>query len=64
MRDLLLSYRAQDRGYVRRDEVDRLLAAQTATGRFAPEVFCLLVVALWHQQFVDQVRTPTQRASA
>jgi hypothetical protein len=49
---------------VRRDEVDRLLAAQTATGRFAPEVFCLLVVALWHQQFVDQVRTPTQRASA
>ena len=51
--DLLLSKRAEDRGYFRKEEVSRLLRANARHGRFSAEVFCLLVTELWHRTFVD-----------
>jgi asparagine synthase (glutamine-hydrolysing) len=51
---VLLSDRAAARGYFVPREVKRLLEANTATGRYSKEVFSLLVIELWHRQFLDQ----------
>ena len=53
VRDLLLSDRCLSRGYFKPAEVRRLLAANACEGRFAKEVFCLLVLELWHRTFWD-----------
>jgi asparagine synthase (glutamine-hydrolysing) len=55
VRDVLLSGQARNRGYFQASQVARLLDAQKAGGRYAKEVFSLLVVELWHRQFVDQI---------
>jgi asparagine synthase (glutamine-hydrolysing) len=52
--DTLLSERAASRGYFKRDEVSRLLHANSRDGNYSKEVFLLLVFELWHQAFVDQ----------
>jgi asparagine synthase (glutamine-hydrolysing) len=54
VRDILLSDRARNRGYFQAGQVTRLLEAQRAGGRYAKEVFSLLVVELWHREFVDR----------
>ncbi len=51
--DILLSDRAASRGYFRKGEINRLLQADSRSGRFSKEIFSLLVVELWHQAFVD-----------
>jgi asparagine synthase (glutamine-hydrolysing) len=51
--DILLSKRAESRGYFRRSEVADLLNANARGGKFSVEVFCLLVTELWHRKFVD-----------
>jgi asparagine synthase (glutamine-hydrolysing) len=50
---VLLSDRCLSRGYFRETEVRRLLAENSRTGRLAKEVFCLLVLELWHRTFLD-----------
>jgi asparagine synthase (glutamine-hydrolysing) len=55
-RDILLSDRALNRGYFQAGEVARLLDAQKASGRYAKEIFSLLVLELWHRQFTDSAR--------
>jgi asparagine synthase (glutamine-hydrolysing) len=52
-REILLSSRARSRGYFQPEEVDRLLDAQKTGGRYAKEIFSLLVLELWHRQFAD-----------
>jgi asparagine synthase (glutamine-hydrolysing) len=52
--EVLLSDRCQSRGYFQKAEVSRLLAANARDGRFAKEVFCLLVLELWHRAFLDE----------
>jgi asparagine synthase (glutamine-hydrolysing) len=51
--DLLLSPRAVSRGCFEAREVKRLLAANALTGKSSKEVFCLVVLELWHRGFVD-----------
>jgi asparagine synthase (glutamine-hydrolysing) len=53
-RDVLLSDRARGRGYFQAREVTRLLEAQKTTGRYAKEIFSLLVLELWHRRFADR----------
>jgi len=52
-RDILLSTKAQSRGYFNKDEIMRLLNRNTDSGRGAQEIFSLLIRELWHQQFAD-----------
>jgi asparagine synthase (glutamine-hydrolysing) len=52
--DVLLSGRCLSRGYFQKAEVGRLLAANSRDGKFAKEVFCLLVLELWHRTFLDE----------
>ena len=51
--DILLSKRAEARGYFRQDQVRQLLRANAQHGNLSVEVFCLLVTELWHRTFVD-----------
>lgn len=50
---VLLSERALGRGYFRKSEVQRLLEANARHGKFSKEVFSLLVLELWHREFLD-----------
>ena len=52
-RETLLSDRARSRGYFQMAEVERLLAQHKNVGGRAVEIFSLLVVELWHREFVD-----------
>lgn len=52
--EVLLSDRCLSRGYFEKTEVHRLLAANLRDGSFAKEVFCLLVLELWHRAFLDE----------
>ena len=51
--DVLLSERCLSRGYFQKAEVSRLLETNSRDGKFAKEVFCLLVLELWHRTFLD-----------
>jgi asparagine synthase (glutamine-hydrolysing) len=51
--DVLLSERSLARGYFQKAEVSRLLETNFRDGKFAKEVFCLLVLELWHRTFLD-----------
>ena len=52
--EVLLSERCLGRGYFEPVEVRRLVAANAASGGFAKEIFCLLVLELWHRAFLDE----------
>jgi asparagine synthase (glutamine-hydrolysing) len=52
--DVLLSERCLSRRYFQKAEVRRLLEANSRDGKFAKEVFCLLVLELWHRTFFDE----------
>ena len=53
IQDILLSDRATSRGYFRRNEIARLLRANSHNGNYSKEIFSLLTLELWHQRFVD-----------
>ena len=52
--NMLLSDRCLSRGYFQKAEVSRLLEANSLDNKYAKEVFCLLVLELWHRTFLDQ----------
>jgi asparagine synthase (glutamine-hydrolysing) len=54
--DILLSARASQRGYWRRDFIEGLLRRHEAddTTYYGDTVWTFLVLELWHRQFVDQ----------
>jgi len=51
--DILLSDRATARGYFQKSEVKRLTDANARDGKYAKEIFSLLVLELWHREFID-----------
>jgi asparagine synthase (glutamine-hydrolysing) len=52
--DVLLSKRALDRGYFTRQGIEGLLAANlNGEGDYSKEIFSLLVLELWHREFID-----------
>jgi len=61
--DILLSDRAMVRGYFEKCKVSRLLQANERGGGHAKEIFSLLVLELWHRQFVDRHRSDYDRNS-
>jgi asparagine synthase (glutamine-hydrolysing) len=62
-RDLLLSPRAIGRGYVRPEAARRLWEQHHAGVRdHSPEIWALMVLELWHREFVDHVAGPVRSA--
>jgi hypothetical protein len=55
--DVLLSKQAEGRGYFGKNEVAQLLAANSKKGNYAKEVFSLLAIELWHQEFADKTKS-------
>jgi asparagine synthase (glutamine-hydrolysing) len=54
VQDILLSTQARARGYFRAGSLQRLLDRNRTHGTHAREVFSLLVLELWHREFVDR----------
>ncbi len=50
--DTVLAKNAAAEAYFCRRTVSKLLAAHQKSGRYAKEVFCLLVFELWHRRFL------------
>ena len=54
-REVLLDDRANGRGYFRRDRVEALINAHTSgTVDHGQRIWALLVLELWHRQFMDK----------
>ena len=54
VRDVLLSRAAIQRGYFRRDAVEKLLMEDSRKHSYSKEIFSLVTLELWHREFVDQ----------
>ena len=52
-RSILTDSRTVQRGYFRREAIDRLLAANSERLNYSKEIFSLIVLELWHRTFVD-----------
>ena len=55
-REVLLDPISLGRGYFRRSALEDLLNRNSSQGVFSKEVFSLMVLELWHRQFVDDVK--------
>jgi asparagine synthase (glutamine-hydrolysing) len=62
--DLLLDSKATSRGYFQRPAVEQLLAADSASGQYSKEIFNLVVLELWHQEFLEKERPALQPHSS
>jgi asparagine synthase (glutamine-hydrolysing) len=51
--DILLDSKSIARGYFRRSAVEELINNNCRSVRYAPEVFSLVVLELWHRTFID-----------
>jgi asparagine synthase (glutamine-hydrolysing) len=58
LRDLLFSQRAMERGYFDRRGVENLFSRNSETGAYSKEIFCLVVLELWHRVFSDGGNLP------
>jgi asparagine synthase (glutamine-hydrolysing) len=58
--DTLFSAKSASRGYFRREGIEGVVAGD-GNGALASEMFSLVVLELWHRQFVDQSIGNVQR---
>ena len=52
--DVLLDSRTLSRGYFRKTAIETLLTRSGNSGKYAKEIFSLLILELWHRAFLDQ----------
>jgi asparagine synthase (glutamine-hydrolysing) len=52
LQDVLLERDALSRGYFKRECVERLILDNRARGAYSKELFCLVVLELWHRVFL------------
>jgi asparagine synthase (glutamine-hydrolysing) len=55
VKETLLDQKAIGRGYFNRDGIEKILSANLNEGNYDKEVFSLLVLELWHREFIDKV---------
>jgi asparagine synthase (glutamine-hydrolysing) len=63
VQDTLLSRKALSRGYFNRAQVAALVSASARGEPLSPQIFSLLALELWHQQFLDSNRSPATEPS-
>ena len=63
--DLLFQKRTVERGYFEPKTVQSLFCENLKTGRYSKEIFCLVVLELWHRVFLDgfDAVAPVQESS-
>jgi asparagine synthase (glutamine-hydrolysing) len=52
--DTLLDSASISRGYFRKEAVEGLIELDARSGRYSAEIFSLLVLELWHREFIDR----------
>jgi asparagine synthase (glutamine-hydrolysing) len=52
--DILFDSKTISRGYFQKEAVNALVQSNARSGRFAAEIFSLVILELWHRAFVDQ----------
>jgi asparagine synthase (glutamine-hydrolysing) len=52
--DVLLDRKFLSRGYFQKGVIQTLVQQNRGNGKYAKEIFSLLVLELWHQKFADQ----------
>jgi asparagine synthase (glutamine-hydrolysing) len=52
-RDVLLDRQTLARGYFKKSAIEGLLNMAEKEQKYAGEIFCLIVLELWHRQFLD-----------
>ncbi len=57
-RDVLLDSRTRARGYFRDRAIQKMLDEDKAKDLYAKEIFSLVVLELWHREFVDHKNSP------
>jgi len=53
--ETLLDQRSIGRGYFNKNGIEKILSANLNEGSYDKEVFSLLVLELWHREFIDKV---------
>jgi asparagine synthase (glutamine-hydrolysing) len=61
--DILLDRKTLNRGYFKRSSIEGLLDRNRDGGKYAKEVFSLVVLELWHRAFADQEVYESNEAS-
>ena len=51
---LLLDSRTTDRGYFQKNAVQQMLSDDMSSGGFSKEIFDLIVLELWHREFLEK----------
>jgi asparagine synthase (glutamine-hydrolysing) len=64
VRDLLLDSRTTARGYFQKAAVERMLADDIRSGGYSKEIFDLIVLELWHREFLEKGRPLLQPQSS
>jgi len=53
--ETLLDQKSIGRGYFNRNGLEKILSANLNEGSYDKDVFSLLVLELWHREFIDKV---------
>jgi len=51
--DILLDRETIDRGYFKKSAIEKLVRNNSETGGYAKEIFSLVVLELWHREFLS-----------
>lgn len=54
VKEVLLDSKTLSRGYFQRSAIENLIRTNELNGRYSKEVFCLIVLELWHRIFLDE----------
>jgi asparagine synthase (glutamine-hydrolysing) len=64
VKEVLLDSRSLSRGYFQRAAIETLIHANELNGRYSKEIFCLIVLELWHRIFLDRAPDGTYHSEA
>jgi asparagine synthase (glutamine-hydrolysing) len=62
-RAILLDSQTLQRGYFRKSAVENLLSEDLRSGQYSKEVFSLVVLEMWHREFVEKQPAPVPATS-
>jgi asparagine synthase (glutamine-hydrolysing) len=62
--DILLGSAASARGYFQKSAVERMLSEDRRSGGYSKEIFDLLVLELWHREFLEKEKPALQPQSS
>lgn len=54
--ETLLDQKSIERGYFNRNGIEKILSVNLKEGKYDKEVFSLLILELWHREFIDKIK--------